>query len=272
MLFVNLKKHKELADIAPDAEIYEIMKFYRFKDIKRYIVHAFEDRKLKEEGDKWYPVRRLINDFHEKRKNIAASCKKTCDESMSAFRPQTTSTGKLDFPFLSNIQRKPEPLGTELKSVADVETGVMLALEIQEGKEPMKLKKYFSDYGATTACTLRLVDLSAHCGQVDKDSGGELFFADSWFASVKTARQCKAKGHDFIGPVKTSHRLYPKQEIEMMMANWPGGTSLVFESDELEDGGHVHRLRAIGYKYNKKKILCFVATDQAGSTCQGSPG
>ena len=38
--------------------------------------------------------------------------------------------------------RKPEPLGTELKCVADTLTNMMLYLEIQKGKKEMKEAKY----------------------------------------------------------------------------------------------------------------------------------
>ena len=40
---------------------------------------------------------------------------KVMDESMSAFQPQTTKTGNLHH--LSYVLRKPEPLGTEIKTV-----------------------------------------------------------------------------------------------------------------------------------------------------------
>ena len=54
---------------------------------------------------------------------------------MSAFKPQTRPLGNL--PNLSHIMRKPEPLGTEFKVVADATTGIMLNIEIQKGKEQM---------------------------------------------------------------------------------------------------------------------------------------
>ena len=76
-----------------------------------------------------------------RRETIASSRVKTHDESMSALKPQTTKKGNL--PNISYIMRKPEPLGTELKTVASVESnGPMIYAEIQEGKLGMRNKVF----------------------------------------------------------------------------------------------------------------------------------
>jgi hypothetical protein len=65
---------------------------------------------------------KLIDEFNKNRgKMIAASVIKLLDESMSAWRPRKSKTGGL--PNISFILRKPEPLGTEFKSMACSETG-----------------------------------------------------------------------------------------------------------------------------------------------------
>jgi hypothetical protein len=46
------------------------------------------------------------------------------------------------FFYLSFIQRKPRPLGTEFKYTADCDTGIMLHLELQEGAAAQQQKKY----------------------------------------------------------------------------------------------------------------------------------
>ena len=51
------------------------------------------------------------------------------------------------------------------------------------------------------------------------------------------------------------------------MKDWPGGTHLVLEGTSPSH----NELLAIGYKYNSKKILCFVATKDAGTTLPGDP-
>lgn len=51
---------------------------------------------------------------------------------MSPWRPRTSKNGGL--PNISYIIRKPEPLGTEFKTVCCPITGVMTYMEIQRGK------------------------------------------------------------------------------------------------------------------------------------------
>lgn len=52
------------------------------------------------------------------------------DESMSPFVPEREGDGPLDIPFLSNVPRKPSPLGAEIKTVADGESGAIIYLEL----------------------------------------------------------------------------------------------------------------------------------------------
>ena len=59
-------------------------------------------------------------------------------------------------PRLSHVPRKSQPLGLELKTLCDASTGMMMVMEIQEGKMRMARQRFCRDYPATTACTLRL--------------------------------------------------------------------------------------------------------------------
>jgi hypothetical protein len=54
---------------------------------------------------------------------VAASVIKLLDETMSAWQPRKDKTGGL--PNISFILRKPEPLGTEFKSMACSVTGIL---------------------------------------------------------------------------------------------------------------------------------------------------
>ena len=90
-----------------------IMAQHRFKNIKENIHFAFYDRNFAE-TDPYHPVKSLLDGFNNNRKkNIASSIDIVLDESMSPFRPRTTSSSLL--PNLSFIFRKPKPLGIELK-------------------------------------------------------------------------------------------------------------------------------------------------------------
>jgi len=164
-------------------------------------------------------ISQAINEFNMNRKrHVRASLVKTMDESMSAFRPQTRSTGNL--PHLSYIMRKPEDLGTEFKVVACPVTGILLYLEIQKGCDAMRQADYSAELGGTAGCVVRLVEQSK-CENGDTDEAApqrELYLGDSWFASVACTvelwRHYKVR---FLGPVKTNHGRFPKEFIETTM-------------------------------------------------------
>ena len=130
--------------------------------------------------------------------------------------------------------------------------------------------KYSAAHGGTTGCTLRLAEATKHCGQ--KHLKGfrprkEHVRGDSWFAGVYCAEQMAAMGFEFGGPVKTNHKGFPKDEIEEKMKHWPSGSQLVLECMTPSSV----KLIAVGYKYNAKKVLCFVFTANCAPTLPGEP-
>ncbi|CAB9527834.1 unknown protein [Seminavis robusta] len=249
-----------------------IMPFYRFKDLKSMFPSAFQDMDAKEKKDPWSMVRGILNGYNDKRARvIAASIRKIMDESMSAYKPQTTKTGNI--PHLSYIDRKPEPLGTELKTVACSKTGVIIYAEIQEGAIAMNKKRH-AKLGGTISCSIRLAEDSLYCGsklpsrqEAKARQAPECFKGDSWFTSVPVAEWMSEHGHAYSGAMKTNTRLFPNKEIEEKMEQWPSGSYLVLEC-HTPNG---HDLIAIGYRYNRKKTLLFLATKNAGSTKPGRP-
>ena len=56
------------------------------------------------------------------------------------------------------IIRKPGPIGNEHKAVSDASTHIVLHMELHEPKEDMAEKEFVKEYGATTACSLRLTN------------------------------------------------------------------------------------------------------------------
>ena len=126
----------------------------------------------------------FIDGFSTACKNIAASFLKVGGESMSAIRFRTTAKG--DLPHLSYILRKPEPLGTEFKTVSCSATGDLIFIESQRGKEGMNHIKYQKELGSTTSCTKRMMEATKGLSQKSIKGGTEdgLLF-DSWFASKK---------------------------------------------------------------------------------------
>ena len=78
-----------------------------------------------------------------------------------------------------------------------------------------------------------------------------------------------AQGVDYCRPVKTSHKGFCLATLEKLMKDWTGGSYLVMKSTKIVPGGRP--LMAIGYKYNSRKFLGFIATEGGVSTEPGDP-
>ena len=131
------------------------------------------------------------------------------------------------------------------------------------GYEDVKISKI--SWG-TTACMKRIAIDTKGCGQL---TSNETYFADSWFSSVKTSEEMAATGVNYCGLAKTSHKGFYLAMLEKLIKDWPGGSYLVMKSTPRFIGERP--LLAIGYKYNSRKVLGFVATEGAGSTKSGDP-
>ena len=70
-----------------------------------------------------------------------------------------------------------------------------------------------------------------------------------------------------IGMVKTNIILFCKETIEKLAKDCPGGSYLVLRSKPMLPGDRP--LIAIGYKYNARKVLYFIVTDNKGITKTG---
>jgi hypothetical protein len=251
---------------SPNVKLYTKVYFDRFKTLKSIFHLGFIDPSTVDESDPWWQIRPLVDKFNENRKaKVAASVYKVMDESMSSFRPQTSKTGNL--PNLSYILRKPKPLGTEFKNIVCGTTRIMLALEIQEGKFPMREKQHCARLGATAACTTRLMELVAGCGQskTEADAKLDIGLGDSWFGSVTAIVEAARNGQELIAGVKTNSSKSPKKEMEALMEDCPSGSYYVAVCD-VPDEDDGKKIVFVSYKYNARKVLHFVMTDGAGST------
>jgi hypothetical protein len=271
-LVLGIRKWSE----PPDAG--RFMSLTRFEEIRKLFPEAFADASRSDPDqdnyDPWYPIILLVEDLNANRhRTVCSSNTKTMDETMIGWRPRKNKLGGL--PNISFILRKPCPLGSEFKDTCDGETGILLFVEIQRGRVEMPIRYPENRvHGATAACTLRQVLATMKCGQKETDEGvsvsRDTFYGDSWFASVKAATLVKQAGHEFVGPVKTSHKNFPKVQLEELMKDWPGGMSFVLEGVTPSAPGEVGlQLLAIGYKYNSRKVLSFICTKDAGPTSNG---
>lgn len=139
-------------------------------------------------------------------------------------------------------------------------------------RDPM-FAKHADKCQSHEAIVRRLAESTFYCGDhptrhVAKEEGKpEHFEGDSAFSSVKVAEWMADRGHAWVGPVKNAHQLYPRFELEQLMKDWPSGSELVLECHTPAG----HKLLAIGYKYNSRKVLTFLATKNSGSTRPGAP-
>ena len=107
--------------VKPCTDYTKYMGHRRFKDVRTYMCFCFADTN-KEGTDVWWQIIGGIDGFNANRKKVVQSPnKKVMDETMSAFFSDTRKTGNL--PHLSYVMRKPEPLGTEFKTMAAADLG-----------------------------------------------------------------------------------------------------------------------------------------------------
>jgi hypothetical protein len=114
-------------------------------------------------------------------------------------------------------------------------SGVMLYLEVQEGKERMARLKYVEDYQATTACMVRmLAALSLGENSLPPDKKLQrVVFGDSWFASYETMKGLREKlGLHFVGVIKTTHKEYPIEQCRWCLVGEDRGKYVVFKAVE----------------------------------------
>ena len=100
-------------------------------------------------------------------------------------------------PYKTKIIRKPEGVGAELKSLCDDESGILLHLEIMEGKETQAVKEFSDIYPSSIALTLRIT--KKYFGT------GITVHADSAFGSVSCAVALASRGLYFMGCI--SHKI-----------------------------------------------------------------
>ena len=215
----------------------------RFDHILRFFsVHA---PNAFDATDPWYMVRPLIDAFNANRREVVfAGWLLVVDELMSAYQGQ-------NMPHLSYVIRKPEPLGCEMKCLCCGVSGIMLFLEIQEGKQRMANKPYVHELAATAACTKRMVVGGGFTGT------SRVVLGDSWFASFKTARALREIGVYFIGLVKTATRNFPMHALRTLVATADAhrGDHAVMQTEINGD-----RYIAVGWMRSNKRPNCYIAS------------
>jgi hypothetical protein len=112
-------------------------------------------------------------------------------------------------PGLMVVPRKPTPVGTEVHTACCAMSGIMVWLEVYEGKQAMREKKYVELYPASIALTLRMTEPWFGTGRV--------VLADSWFGSAACAIALFKYGLFSVMNVKTAHNRIHPTPTEMLL-------------------------------------------------------
>ena len=83
---------------------------------------------------------------------------------------------------------------------------------------------------------------------------------------LQTAVMMSKRGLNFIGVIKTAHALFPKDYIQQLLGPLPTSSRISLQANV--DG---EELYAVGYKYNRKKVLFFVCTAGVADLKDGEP-
>lgn len=171
---------------------------------------------------------------------------------MSFYLPQTEKNG--DIPHLSKIDRKPKPIGAEIKNCADGNSEIMLGLEIQEGKVAMSKAKYVGEYGylPTAACARRLVDMPKTCFKTQKRAVPRFrIILDAGFGNMSTLKALSAAKVEAIMCIKHGRGGMPKNQILQLSKDWTAGASLTLRCEtkiRIKETGEVVRPIFVFYK------------------------
>lgn len=212
-----------------------------------FLLHNICWSKL-EGDDPWRKVRDFINAFNERRTAVVnPSDALTVDESMSANKTKMTVANGFEdgLPHQTKIPRKPESTGCEFKTLIDARSNIMLKIELQEGKRRMAKKDFCSVTESSGTATLLRLTESYH-------NSHRTIYADSAFASVKSASLLKEHGLYFMGMVKTAHSQFPLKYLRSHLDDKScRGKSIYLRSN---DGN----FNAVGWKDHK--VMTLVST------------
>jgi hypothetical protein len=168
---------------------------------------------------------------------------------MSAYEGLESFECHFTLPHTTKIARKPKGIGCELKSMADASSGIILKLELMEGKDRNRAKKYENVFKSHTAITLRLVE--------DYFGTARTVIADSAFSSVDTCSALLDHGLYFLGIVKTASSRFPKAYFKAWASNesLPRGSHKVVKSFVRISNGTEAQIFAVGWMDKKLKTL-----------------
>ena len=167
-------------------------------------------------------------------------------------------------PHVTKIIRKPQPVGSEMKSLCDSQSNIMLRLDLMEGRHRQSLKIFGS---GGTAQVLRLTQHYFGSWRV--------VVGDSAFSSYYTATECLNNGLHFMGIVKTAHREFPRDFLMSKTDEYGrggdkprGGFVHLKTTHKIENNGHSIEKPVFAHGWYDKKLKQIVST--CGTTLAGT--
>ena len=209
---------------------------------------------------RWMLVDDFVTHFNSHRATNYFPSEKICvDESMVRWYGLGGDWINLGLPFYIALDRKPED-GCEIQDSCDGQSHIMMRLRIvkklSEEQRDMH-NAQAGDVGHGTMCLLELVR-----PWLNKRGSRRVTCGDSFFASVDCASIMNKHNMDFIGVVKTSHKMYPKKYFENLALPSGRGHSTCLVA---YDGDGNPELMAIMWVDRDRKYFI--------GTCEGSnPG
>ena len=224
----------------PDFGFHCAMSYTVFSRIKEFFVlSGDEGQGTMEACKKW--LQQVIGKFQAGYTPGSCLC---VDESMISWTGSTTDM------HLYYIKRKPKPLGVLVRTCSDGETNILVNAEIAESKEMEQEKTGYQTFGATTSCTLRLVE--------PWEGTLRIVVADSYFGSCRTVEELRERGLYAIMAVKTGHKGFPKDKLSKRL-NKQGDTASYRVDVLYDDQSEEFPVYASGF-FDKAKMFVVATT------------
>jgi hypothetical protein len=228
------------------------MTLHEYKNIKQYLqLSEFTPEQLRQ--DPWIPISPFVEAFNDRRNTIIKpGSELIVDESMSWWTGKDGEIYHGGMPHKSYVKRKPKPNGCEIKSCADVETGVMLRLEIQKGKTANAAAEYMNEYPHHAALGLRLTKPWHNTQRVNNGDAG--------FGSFHAAKAHREKGLHFRGIVKQASKFFPAKYLKKWKSEEaPGRGKHKVLTTAVNINGRNEEIHAIAW--NDKRLKLIVSTN-----------
>jgi hypothetical protein len=223
------------------------MSLHEYKNIRQYLqLCSFSE--IDRRNNPWVPIDSFVEAFNKRREKIIKPGRELIiDESMSWWLGADGEIVYGGMPHVSFVKRKPRPNGAEMKTTADVQSGVMLYIEIQKGKQQNNTADFADKYQHHVALSLRLSKPWHNTGRIVN--------GDAAFSSFACAVAHLENGLRFRGVLKQASKSYPKKFLQDWYSKKPlRGDHKVLETEVIVNSKR-ETVHAIGWADQTLKLV-----------------